>query len=199
MRLREIDKQVVYVSFLRGYKNGEPTYSEPYKTMAQVQDTSGRIVYSEYGKAEMYDAKALFEFNDINKYINEHTRFWFNIEPISNKNYNYVVARKGEWKDGILSLKLSAIQPNMDKLFIYKDNELLEYQGYYDSGKLTFKIPQDSFMHISLGDKVFTSKPSDPTTSDQYMILDYYTMVNGFKVFKLKNYVERDSIIIDNI
>lgn len=172
MKLREIDKQPIFVANLKGFSlDNEPIYTEVKLTYGQVNDTGGRVSYNEYGVLESYKLKVLLEYNDINKYTNEFTRFWINHKVNLNEdNYNYVVSRMSDWKNGIMELYLKPAENDYDKLYIYEESlGIYTFQCNYDKEKYLIKLKDSDSVIIDKKTKVWFKEPTD-ITSTKYLL-----------------------------
>lgn len=182
MKIREIEKQSIYISYLIGYnENNEPIYTQPQKTKAQIsQNIKGEVVTSANGVSDSYDLKLVFEYNSINKYINEHTRFWINIS-VNYQNYNYIVLKLGQWYDGIINVYLKSIELDWDSIWSYsKEYGFYEVQCFIDEENLTLKVPENSYFNEIVNDKIWVEKPND-----EYETTGLYFIINKIKY---KNY-----------
>lgn len=198
MKLRAIDKEDIYVSFMVGLDlNGDPIYSDPVKTKAQVQDTSGKVVYNEYGKSEQYDLKLLLEENRINKCINSNTHFWVRSEPNNDKdNYNYKVYKTGVWQNEVLSVKLRACEQSWNSIYIHnEDTGIIRIQCFYDSAHNIVKIPKSSYINLSYSTKIWNTRPLNAQQTENLFTINDFIEDKEYKIYYIKAY---QPVIVDN-
>lgn len=171
MRLRNADKEKIYISHIIGYKNNKAIYSNPMMVSAQVNEVSGNSLYEQFGFNNDYRLKVLLEYNDITKYVNEQTRFWIKTKPDGN-NYNYVIARKGTWVNNIIQLFLKDSPQSWDIVYTYdSENGIYEIQCFYDEEKKVIKIPTDSYFNVSVNTKIWVERPNDENDTNGLLTL----------------------------
>ena len=179
MILREIDKSTIYIAHLVGYNEyGEPIYTKPIQTKAQVsENTKGEIVISNNGVSEQYNLKLAFEYNKINKFIDEHTIFWINTSAID-KEHNYIPVKINKWENNIAIVYVNYLERNWDSVWCYSEiYGFYEIQCFIDEENLNLILPENSFFNNTIMDRVWLEKPNSvDDTNGLYFVNDYYKL-----------------------
>lgn len=187
MKLRHIEKQLIHISQLIGYdENNEPIYTPPIMTKAQIsQNIKGEVVTSPNGVSEVYDLRLTVEFNDINKYINEHTRFWI-YTSATEQDYNYVVLKRGQWYNGVNNIFVKSVEQNWSSIWTYsKAYGFYEVQAFLDEDNLLLKIPQDSYFNVDINKKIWREKPENENQKEGLYLIDDQFVQGTYNVYKL--------------
>lgn len=192
MRLREIDKENIYISNLKGHnKKDKPIYGKVKMIKGQVNDISGRVYYNENGVQEKYNYKLLIEQSEDTIGISKDTRFWIRTTPSTREDdYNCKVSKNSNFQNGIMTLYLKVVEQNWETIYTYsEDYDIYSIQCLFDKDNLVLKIPKSLEFEIAYDTLIWFKEPSSvEDTSCKLVLKEKLEDSNNYYQYKMELY-----------
>lgn len=160
-RISQKNLQNIYVAFPIGKTStGLYKYSDPIQVRGQVSIVSGKVEDKDSGKNINYSVTILFSVDEQTRFINELTRIWLYVKPLSNSEPEYMVLTKTEPIDDRFSIFVERIQRSNNDLWYSFNNEILKITVDFDKEELTATIPLDYYWPIDCNSLIWYDEPS---------------------------------------
>ena len=161
-RISVKDTKQLYIAYKIGEINGVSYFNEVLPLRCQFSSFNGERVTNVCGTDFKYNAVAILEFNNVTKFIDEFTKFWYGAKPVdSNERSDYTVVRVGELHDGLFTIYLSSKTPNSDNIWYEIDGNIYTADVVFNREKLTVTVANNMYMPIWYTTKVWYRKPED--------------------------------------
>lgn len=189
-----IDNRAIYVAYYEGenIKTNKGNYTEPHIIYANVGEPVSYETIDDIGRIPEYDRVLVIDVGAKTEFIREDSILWIDTIPNDNKsNYDYVIARVGDEKGGIVKLYCNAIAPNTQFLYYCNDNENI-YQVKVFYKDLIAIVPKNMYFPITAETKVWYMKPKDVTS--EKALIRFLDRVEHVKTY---SYIFEDYDVVD--
>lgn len=161
MYLAKKDLKQIYISYKLGVIEDDVEYTEPIMVEAIITDISGSAKYQDYGKSLDYDLVLHFEKNSKTQFIDEFTKLWIGVNPLSSTNNpNYEIVRCKELGNIIYVYANAIANSNTTIYYLYNDN-IYANEIIFDRETLKGSIPLNKYLPIDNNSVIWYRKPID--------------------------------------
>lgn len=182
-RISQKDKKQIYCAYRLGENNGKTRYTEEVHTLeCQFTKLNGVKQVNYYGTEMSFNATAIFENTEKNRYIDKFTKFWLSTKPENgNVSAEYKVVGLSDEVDGVIIVWLnSVVQNHTDLWYLSEDNLIYQINVMYDFDTNKAIIPKNMYCPIEPHTKVWDVDPEDnPNATEGLMYLTFKELRNN--------------------
>lgn len=161
MTLAKKDLKKLYIAYKIGSVDDNIEYCEPIQVNAVITDVSGSANYKDYGKSLDYDLVLHFEIDSKTQFIDEFTKLWIGITPLSkNDNSNYEIVRCKRLNN-IIYVYANAIAGSNTTIYYLYNNIIYGNEIIFNKETLKGSVPLNKFLPIDNNSIIWYRKPID--------------------------------------